>query len=145
MNPSNLLRASLLMPFVGIALLGASASARSPMKLNAAPLLSGNLSLSFDTNVCLDTGLPSTTSSPILAACGFGLSEDAWVKWTPLYSGPVLVSTCNNATFDTILAVFYGGSLLACNDNGSGCSGGSSELTSMRWPAKPMTSTWLLG
>ncbi len=77
----------------------------------------------FDTTLANDEGLP--------VACGFGAAFDIWYAYTPAAAGPLTVSTCNAASFDTRLEVYEscGGTLLGCNDDGPGCSGFTSELT----------------
>ncbi len=55
-----------------------------------------------------------------------------WFEFTPTQSGTFAVSTCNQASFDTRLAVLTScdaSSVVACNDDGDGCSGYSSYLT----------------
>lgn len=64
------------------------------------------------------------------------IQSDIWYTFTPDFSGPVLWATCNDVSFDSRLGV-YGpdancsdlvNSLLACNDDGSGCANYSSSL-----------------
>ena len=55
-----------------------------------------------------------------------------WFRWTASSTGPVRISTCGLAAFDTRLAVMAGcapASVIACNDDGTGCPGFTSELT----------------
>jgi hypothetical protein len=60
------------------------------------------------------------------------LLNDTWYLFTAPSSGTWLFSTCDAATFNTKIAVYSGTcaapTALACNNNGSGCSGFSSEL-----------------
>lgn len=81
----------------------------------------------------------ATTSPPSHATCndGFlaGLGLDVWYTYTADFTGRLLVSTCNAANYDTLLAVYDGcdcGDLgdppLACNNNGPICIGFSSQL-----------------
>jgi len=77
-----------------------------------------------DSNPCFQFGDPT-------------ISADVWYTFTPDFTGPVLWSTCDMVTFDTRLGV-YGpdidcttigvDDLLACNDDGSGCSTYTSQL-----------------
>jgi hypothetical protein len=57
---------------------------------------------------------------------------DVWFRYEATCNGTLTVSTCNDASFNTKLAVYEGcgivcttSSLLACNDNASGCGGTS--------------------
>lgn len=60
--------------------------------------------------------------------------NDVWYSFTPDFTGSVEWSTCNSVSFDTRLAVYNANvpcpvsdaDLLACNDDGSGCSSFSS-------------------
>ncbi len=86
----------------------------------------------------------ATTDGPIHDASnpcfGFGditIQADVWYVFTPDFTGPVLWSTCDNVTFDTRLGVYgpdidcttlAASDLLACNDDGSGCSSYTSQL-----------------
>jgi hypothetical protein len=58
---------------------------------------------------------------------------DVWFRYTASCSGTLRISTCNDATFNTKIAVYSGcalscstSTLLACNNNGVGCGGGTS-------------------
>ncbi|MBU3682853.1 MAG: hypothetical protein FGM39_02330 [Phycisphaerales bacterium] len=54
-----------------------------------------------------------------------------WFRWTSTVSGPVEVSTCGLAAFDTRLAVLAScdpASAIACNDDGIGCPNYTSKL-----------------
>lgn len=66
------------------------------------------------------------------SSCGStGDINDGWYVYTASCTGDVTVSTCSDASFDTTLAAFdgCGGAELACNDDSSGCSGNTSEIT----------------
>jgi hypothetical protein len=55
-----------------------------------------------------------------VTSCAFNDANDVWLSYTPVASGAVTISTCNEGTdFDTTLAVFdgCGGVELACNDD----------------------------
>ena len=55
-----------------------------------------------------------------------------WFAFSPTQSGSYDVSTCNQATFDSKIAVLTScdaTSVVACNDDGDGCAGYSSFLT----------------
>ncbi|MFT4538569.1 MAG: hypothetical protein ACI835_001005 [Planctomycetota bacterium] len=61
------------------------------------------------------------------------LNDDIWFEFIPATSDTYVFSTCDDANYDSKIAVYTGscGSLvpLGCNDDGSGCSGFSSKLT----------------
>ena len=74
------------------------------------------------------TTVGATSSGPDLPdSCneGFGLefAPDVWFAVTPSEDTGIIVSTCNQADFDTRLAAYEGcgGPLVACNDDGDGC------------------------
>ena len=52
---------------------------------------------------------------------------DIWYTWTASTNEIVVISTCNDADFDTRLALWEGDfgaqTLVACNDDGLGCAG----------------------
>jgi Secretion system C-terminal sorting domain len=64
------------------------------------------------------------------------VQADIWYTFTAPQSGSVLWSTCDEVSFDSRLAVYKGGAtcplldsdLLACNDDGSGCSNYTSKV-----------------
>ena len=59
-------------------------------------------------------------------------SPDEWFAVTSSVAGELItVSTCNQAAFDTILTVYdsCGGAVVASNDDGTDCSGFTSELS----------------
>ena len=79
---------------------------------------------------------PDHLESPCFS---FGLTtatNDIWYTYTAGFTGSVHWSTCDLATFDTRLAVYTPGSpcppldgdLYACNDDGGGCPGFTSDL-----------------
>jgi len=80
----------------------------------------------------------ATTDGPTLpTSCdeGSGLSfdNDIWYNYTATCTGTLVASTCNDATFDTRLAIYSGtacppGTLVACNDDGVGCANFSSLM-----------------
>ncbi len=58
------------------------------------------------------------------ANCGSSASSpDVWYSYTPASTATVTVSTCNNASFDTVLSIHSacGGTQIACVDDTSGC------------------------
>ncbi|MFQ5494965.1 MAG: HYR domain-containing protein [Phycisphaerae bacterium] len=70
---------------------------------------------------------------------GVAINQDVWFEHTATCNGVLTISTCNDANFDTRLAVYGSGAaactcptdnttLLACNDNAAGCAGGTSEV-----------------
>ena len=91
----------------------------------SAPAISGSGVHAFDTT-------SATTGSP--QACSATLHNDLWYEFTASGSGVTTVSTCNDASFDTKLAVYDGagcptGCEIVYNDDGSGCSGWTSALS----------------
>lgn len=62
------------------------------------------------------------------------IRADIWFTWTATTNETVVISTCNDANFDSRLALWEGDcdnlSLVACNDDGLGCAGFTSELIS---------------
>lgn len=94
----------------------------------------GDIALEIDTNNCSDTLAPATTSAAQSGLCP-NANNDGWVAWQPTVTGTVSLSLCNAASFDTVLAVYEEssttlcqGTLVACNDDGTGCAGFTSEL-----------------
>ena len=89
-----------------------------------------------------DTTFASTDGIPLLdTVCDMGpfgdeqIYNDIWYQYTATADGPVTVSTCDLANFDTRLAVYedFGCPadplvVVACNDDGPGCLGFTSEL-----------------
>lgn len=90
-----------------------------------------------------DTSFATTDDIPLLAGVCLldppgdnQIYNDIWYRYTATANGTVTVSTCGLVGFDTRLAVYQGidcpapGSLalVACDDNGSGCGAGNSEL-----------------
>jgi hypothetical protein len=87
----------------------------------AAPVSFGNTPFS---NVGATTDGP-----PLPTSCGpfntFQVNADVWFRFVPDISGAVLFSTCQAATFDTMLAVYRGcecppAMFLECDDDGCG-------------------------
>lgn len=92
----------------------------------------------------------ASTSGPTFSssACGTGSNQiynDIWYSYTPLNHGELRLTTCNDASFDTVIAVYksilpgFGScplpqgqigfvSLVGCNDDADGCSFNSSDL-----------------
>jgi len=77
------------------------------------------------------------TDGPVLPAncASFGSSQifnDIWFTYTATCTDEITVSTCDTASFDTRLAIYTGEctslSLVACNDDGSGCGGFTSRV-----------------
>jgi hypothetical protein len=98
-----------------------------------ATLLTGYGSFAFST-----TG--ATTDGPAESGlCNFfghpQIDNDVWRRWTACASGTVTFQTCGAATFDTELALYPNtcptapGTVLACNDDASGCSGNTSRMS----------------
>ncbi len=70
---------------------------------------------------------------------GTVFEADSWFDYQATCTGPLTVTTCDDADFDTRLAIYSDGSgtcscpsdnstLLACSDDGEGCSGSTSEM-----------------
>jgi len=102
---------------------------------NADVLPAGPGAIAFDTAVCSDTGVPAT--SGILNQC-LTISDDVWYVWEATDAGSHTFSTCGAANFDTEIAVWLNPdgdgdcdnlTPLACNDDGPGCAGFTSELS----------------
>jgi hypothetical protein len=89
----------------------------------------------FSTLNALTDG-PDHAGSPCFGFGSITAVSDIWYTYTPDFTGFVEWTTCNMADFDTRLAVYNPGSacpplsedLYACNDDGGGCSGFSSEM-----------------
>ncbi len=89
--------------------------------------------------VAFDTRCAGTDGSPLPDSCrSLGLDQiraDIFFAWTVPAAGDWRISTCDNADFDTWLAVFdqCGGTVLGCSNDADGCpAGGSSiELTDL--------------
>ncbi|MCA9291352.1 MAG: hypothetical protein KDA25_09495 [Phycisphaerales bacterium] len=85
--------------------------------------------------------IDATTDGNVHAACQFDgqTYHDVWYNYTATCNGPLTISTCNAADYDTDLAVYAtcdaadcppgDADLIACNDDFSGCSGFTSEVT----------------
>ena len=104
----------------------ANAQATNDNCSNAVEIFFGNTSFST---------IGSTDDGPALPGeCdegfGTGFGSDIWFTLTADQSDGIIVSTCNSANFDTRLALYSecDGALLACNDDGGGCSGYTSEM-----------------
>ena len=75
-------------------------------------------------NDCLTTGASPDT-----------IFKDVWYLFTPDFTGNARLSLCGTANFDTRVAVYNAGAtcpvtdedLLACNDDGPGCTGATSQ------------------
>jgi hypothetical protein len=83
----------------------------------------------FDTN-----GATTDGSNPTGAQCGTagaGFFNDVWFSFTAPSAGNFKASTCSAATFDTRIDVLSacGGTIIACNDDGTGCANFTSEVT----------------
>ncbi len=84
---------------------------------------------------CTTTDGPAHPSgcSPV---AGTAIAQDIWFKYTAICTGSLTVSTCDDADYDTRVAVYQGGvgcvpldgDLLGCNDDATGCGGATSEL-----------------
>ncbi len=82
------------------------------------------------TNIACGETLSGDTSDGDTDTNGDG-SPDEWFAVTSSVAGElIVVSTCDQAAYDTILTVYdsCGGAVVANNDDGPGCSGFTSEL-----------------
>jgi hypothetical protein len=98
--------------------------------VNATAILLGDTPID---NHCATAGGPDHETCNDGFLTGLGL--DIWYTYTADFTGQLLVSTCDQADYNTQLAVYAGcdcGSLgdppLACNNDGAVCSGGSSVV-----------------
>ena len=105
---------------VSIGLTGPSAGAVGDACLQATEIPLGNTLFSTD---------GSSLDEPDVE-CVSSLNNVIWFKHDCTFDGTLRISTCNSADFDTVVAVYSGCScetfnLIACNNNYSGCDGGS--------------------
>ncbi|HMN95345.1 MAG TPA: S8 family serine peptidase [Phycisphaerales bacterium] len=103
---------------------------------NALPIADGTTN--FSTIGAITDG-PSISCGSLSGA----MPADTWFSYTATCTGPLTVSTCNSATFDTMIGVWgqnsltgfvcpgtlFGGILLGCNDDVAGCGGLTSSVT----------------
>lgn len=85
------------------------------------------------TNIGATSGLPNTSPANC-GSFGTGFYNDVWFTYTPVAAGSASFSTCSAASFDTRLELWVGcpdagGTLVACNDDGAGCTGFTSLMT----------------
>ncbi len=84
--------------------------------------------------------IDATTNGPALsAACAsFGSAQifnDVWFRYTATCDATMTVSTCDTVDFDSRIAIYaencpeLEGEEIACNDDGSGCTGFTSRVT----------------
>ncbi|MDP7030560.1 MAG: proprotein convertase P-domain-containing protein [Phycisphaerales bacterium] len=78
--------------------------------------------------------LEATTDGAAHDQCDFDgqTYHDIWFRYTACGDGGLTVSTCDAADYDTDLVLYETscqGSMLACNDDASGCSGYTSEVS----------------
>jgi hypothetical protein len=78
--------------------------------------------------------LNATTDGQAHDECDFDgqTYHDIWFRYTACGDGSLLVSTCDAADYDTDLVLYdreCSGAMLACNDDASGCSGYTSEVS----------------
>ena len=96
---------------------------------NAAPVPAAGASVAFDTR------LASNSATVLGPACdegnGTAIVRDVWYSWRPA-AGPVRVSTCGSADFDTRLGAYVSCGTevvaIACNDDAAGCDGFTSKM-----------------
>jgi len=89
--------------------------------VNADLVFDGAAVLAFDTTLA--------TVSGDVPTCG-GMNKDIWYSWSPDQDGPWHFETCDNAAYDTKLAIWDGcaGAVLGCNDDGPNCTGFTSQV-----------------
>ncbi|MFO0829526.1 MAG: S8 family serine peptidase [Phycisphaerales bacterium] len=93
------------------------------------------------------SNIGATTDGPANATCNFSgydqIGADVWYLYTATCTGPLTISTCGTANFDTKIAIYgqnifgscgcpgglFGAPILGCNDDASGCAGFTSSLT----------------
>lgn len=110
----------------------------------AIPVTMGNAEIDFCTEGATTSGPTFSTS-----ACGTGATQihnDIWYSYTPLSNGELRLSTCGDASFDTMIAVYKSilpgigscpppegqiglVSLVGCNDDTESCPFNSSDLS----------------
>ncbi len=92
----------------------------------------GAIEIASGASVAFDTTLATpSVGAPARSCGGSGEPVDIWYRFLALADGPASASTCDMASFDTVLEVYSGdcSSLVSvgCNDDGPGCAGFSSE------------------
>jgi len=82
----------------------------------------------FDTTAATDSGAGTTCNSATM-------NNDIWFEWTSDFTGICEVTTCDDADYDTKLAVYQTGvcppttsEQIACNDDDGSCSGYTSTM-----------------
>ena len=96
----------------------------------------GNETVNFDTTYATNSAV--TIPSSCNAGGGTAINKDIWYQYVADCDGTATATTCGTAGFDTNLVVYGSTScptastaVLACNDQGTGCSSGSSVVS---WP-----------
>ncbi len=91
----------------------------------------------FDGDTAFDTST-ATTDGPAHEECQFDgqIYNDIWFEYTTTCPSDLTVSTCNQANYDTDLAVYKGcgcpvtdSDLLGCSDDAEGCTVFTSQVT----------------
>lgn len=98
--------------------------------LNAQVITEGNVAFNTTNATTSATVLPPLCNQ----GAGTAIVNDVWYLYSPACSGIATVSTCGAALFDTRLAAYAtacpaAGSLVACNDNGTGCASSTSTMS----------------
>lgn len=82
------------------------------------------------TTIAATTDGPDQPGSDCDAFSESNINQDVWYTYTASCDGNASVSTCNTADFDTRIAIYNAGTcpvgaegLIACNDDGDGCTG----------------------
>jgi hypothetical protein len=85
-------------------------------------------------NTTFNTDAATDSTPPLDPLCneGYGLTivKDMWYRYVATCNGQAVVSTCTTASFDTRLAAYTSceGTLIACNDDSTGCTGLTSRM-----------------
>ncbi|MBM4112441.1 MAG: hypothetical protein FJ253_03555 [Phycisphaerae bacterium] len=88
----------------------------------------------FDGDTAFSTLGATDSDLPLPGECekgsGLSLVRDIWFTYEATCTGTATFSTCNQANYDTRLALYSDclGSFVACNDDGPGCAGFSSLM-----------------
>ena len=97
---------------------------------------SGAIPLAPATPTAYDTSA-ATVGGPAWP-CAAGGAADIWFSYTTTSTDAVIVSTCNNASYDTAIEIFSGDCAnlvpVVCNDDGPGCAGFTSEAVATGVP-----------
>jgi len=96
----------------------------------------GAIGVGDPSDTSFDTTLAFTNGDDLPTECtSFGsvtIFNDLWYHFTAASTGLYEITTCNQADYDTRLAIYEGPcaalAIVACNDDGDGCSGFTSKI-----------------